>query len=271
MNALYAPDDPKLEEYMAAMRPRIAQGQRTWANDDVIASMTEGVSHYGVQSTRRVKAKVTAVKNRKTGGDGLLLAKSHVTFEDDSDQEYSDMPTKPLVEEDDEEVEQQEQEQVKDLQQEAIIQETANVVEMHPSRMAMLNPDATFSSKPQESNSCTKHQPLPCSNPLPKPVIETVDATEQQQQSPVVLISDTGRLYVKNLSYLCTSDDLHALFEPFGPISEVHIPIHKGTKGSKGYAFILFLLPEHAIKVIKRLISRHTLHWMVIFSKAGVG
>lgn len=33
-------------------------------------------------------ANVVAVKSKKTGGEGILLTKSHVKFQDDSDDEY---------------------------------------------------------------------------------------------------------------------------------------------------------------------------------------
>ena len=46
---------------------------------------------------------------------------------------------------------------------------------------------------------------------------------------------------------------LRKLFEPFGPLSEVHIPIDKASKAGKGFAYILFLLPEHAVQAMTQL------------------
>ncbi|KAF9344668.1 Multiple RNA-binding domain-containing protein 1 [Mortierella sp. NVP85] len=67
------------------------------------------------------------------------------------------------------------------------------------------------------------------------------------------LIADTGRLFVRNLPYTCTEEELRKLFEKYGPLSEVHMPIAKDTKKPKGYAYILYLLPEHAIKAFTAL------------------
>ncbi|KAJ2629382.1 Multiple RNA-binding domain-containing protein 1, partial [Coemansia sp. RSA 1290] len=64
---------------------------------------------------------------------------------------------------------------------------------------------------------------------------------------------ETGRLFVRNLSYMATEDDLRQTFEPFGPLSEVHMPISKDTKRPKGFAYILYLLPEHAVNAYKAL------------------
>ncbi|KAG0162704.1 Multiple RNA-binding domain-containing protein 1, partial [Apophysomyces sp. BC1034] len=66
-------------------------------------------------------------------------------------------------------------------------------------------------------------------------------------------IEDTGRLFVRNLSYFCTEDDLRSLFSKYGTLSEVHMPISRDTKQSKGFAYILYLLPEHAIKAYEAL------------------
>jgi len=58
---------------------------------------------------------------------------------------------------------------------------------------------------------------------------------------------DTGRLFVRNLTYTCTEEDLTALFQKYGPLSEIHMPIDKETKKPKGFAYVLFLLPENAV------------------------
>jgi len=71
--------------------------------------------------------------------------------------------------------------------------------------------------------------------------------------APLDIIADTGRLMVKNLPYTCTPSDIEALFSKFGPLSEVHIPIEKDSKRSRGYAFVLFMLPEHALKAFTSL------------------
>jgi len=46
---------------------------------------------------------------------------------------------------------------------------------------------------------------------------------EDDDIPPAQLIADTGRLFVKNLSFSCTEEDLRNLFEKFGPLSEVII------------------------------------------------
>ncbi|KAI8612512.1 hypothetical protein BC830DRAFT_1136316 [Chytriomyces sp. MP71] len=78
---------------------------------------------------------------------------------------------------------------------------------------------------------------------------------KQDEVPPAEIIADTGRLFVKNLPFSCTVDDLKELFGQFGPLSEVHMSIDKETKKPRGYAFILYLLPEHAVKAYTTLDS----------------
>ena len=66
-------------------------------------------------------------------------------------------------------------------------------------------------------------------------------------------VEDTGRLYVRNLSYTCTSQDLEDLFSPFGQLTEVYLPIDATTKKAKGFAFVQFVFPEQALAAMKEL------------------
>ncbi|KAJ2498315.1 Multiple RNA-binding domain-containing protein 1 [Coemansia sp. RSA 1972] len=88
--------------------------------------------------------------------------------------------------------------------------------------------------------------------PVAKPQSKASDPTAAIA-STIAQIHETGRLFVRNLPYMATEDDLRTTFEPFGPLSEVHMPISKDTKRPKGFAYIAYLLPEHAVKAYKAL------------------
>eukprot|EP00055_Hartaetosiga_balthica_P003226 m.7002 g.7002 ORF g.7002 m.7002 type:complete len:1022 (-) comp2691_c0_seq1:348-3413(-) len=66
-------------------------------------------------------------------------------------------------------------------------------------------------------------------------------------------LDESGRIFVRNLSYLCTEDDLTTLFEPFGHLAELHMPIDEESKKPKGIAFVSYLLPENALKAFNSL------------------
>ena len=63
----------------------------------------------------------------------------------------------------------------------------------------------------------------------------------------------TGRLYLRNLSYSCSEEELSELFEKYGPTTEVFLPVDKNTDKPKGFAFITFMMPEHAVQAFNEL------------------
>ncbi|KAJ1420817.1 hypothetical protein B484DRAFT_452942 [Ochromonadaceae sp. CCMP2298] len=60
---------------------------------------------------------------------------------------------------------------------------------------------------------------------------------------------DASRIIVKNIPYSCTEAEFRAVFEGFGAIQEVHIPLD-GERRGRGYGFVQFLLPEEASTAI---------------------
>ncbi|KAI5697604.1 hypothetical protein M8J75_013004 [Diaphorina citri] len=66
-------------------------------------------------------------------------------------------------------------------------------------------------------------------------------------------IAESGRIFVRNLSYTVTEDDLTKLFEKYGPLAEVILPIDKETDKTKGFALVTYLMPEHATQAYQHL------------------
>ncbi|CAF1389336.1 unnamed protein product [Adineta steineri] len=69
-------------------------------------------------------------------------------------------------------------------------------------------------------------------------------------------IGETGELFVRNLSYRTTEQDLENLFNPFGQITSINMPIDSLTKQPKGFAHVTFMFPEHALKAFNELDGR---------------
>ncbi|KAH8059517.1 hypothetical protein JL721_9254 [Aureococcus anophagefferens] len=58
---------------------------------------------------------------------------------------------------------------------------------------------------------------------------------------------DAGaRLYVANLPYDASEEEILAYFSPHGTVSEVHQPLSKETRAPLGFAFVTFVLPTAA-------------------------
>ncbi len=66
-------------------------------------------------------------------------------------------------------------------------------------------------------------------------------------------VGQSGRLFVRNLTYTVTEDELEALFKPFGPLAEVHLPIDKVSRQVKGFGFVTFVIPENAVQAYTKL------------------
>jgi cold-inducible RNA-binding protein len=61
------------------------------------------------------------------------------------------------------------------------------------------------------------------------------------------------RLYVGNLNYATTEDELHKLFSEVGPVTSVSLVIDRATGRSKGFAFVEMETVEAAETAVQRL------------------
>ncbi|TGZ77715.1 multiple RNA-binding domain-containing protein 1 [Ascodesmis nigricans] len=66
-------------------------------------------------------------------------------------------------------------------------------------------------------------------------------------------VMQTGRLFVRNLPYSATEQDLTSTFAQFGTINEVHLSLDSKTNASKGYAYILYDDPANALSALNAL------------------
>lgn len=85
---------------------------------------------------------------------------------------------------------------------------------------------------------------------------EMEEKKEEEQVSPVdanrAAIETNGRLFVRNLVFSCTQDELTAHFSPFGPIEQVHIPVD-AESNPKGFAYVRFKDASHAVAAYEAL------------------
>ncbi|CBQ71105.1 probable RNA-binding protein [Sporisorium reilianum SRZ2] len=73
----------------------------------------------------------------------------------------------------------------------------------------------------------------------------------EQDQKLVDQIMESGRLFIRNLPFAANEDEIQAFFESFGTVKQVHIPLDKQTKASKGLAFVSFSDPAHALAAFR--------------------
>ncbi|XP_014229300.1 probable RNA-binding protein 19 [Trichogramma pretiosum] len=66
-------------------------------------------------------------------------------------------------------------------------------------------------------------------------------------------IGESGRIFLRNLSYTTTEDEIRQIFEKYGQLTEVNLPVDTTTRKIKGFGTVTFLLPEHAVKAFSEL------------------
>ncbi|CRL01786.1 CLUMA_CG015002, isoform A [Clunio marinus] len=60
-------------------------------------------------------------------------------------------------------------------------------------------------------------------------------------------ICESGKLFFRNLAYNVTEDDIQKLFEKYGAVVEVNVPIDPVSRKIKGFGTVTFMMPEHAV------------------------
>eukprot|EP00007_Cunea_sp_BSH-02190019_P008316 CAMPEP_0174238704 /NCGR_PEP_ID=MMETSP0417-20130205/12152_1 /TAXON_ID=242541 /ORGANISM="Mayorella sp, Strain BSH-02190019" /LENGTH=649 /DNA_ID=CAMNT_0015317573 /DNA_START=11 /DNA_END=1957 /DNA_ORIENTATION=+ len=80
----------------------------------------------------------------------------------------------------------------------------------------------------------------------------TASKKDEEANLPVPDLSETGRLFVRNLSFACSEKELQKLFGKVGRVVECEIVRDTRTGLSSGYGFVRFEQPQHAIQALAR-------------------
>ncbi|KAH8295983.1 hypothetical protein KR018_008983, partial [Drosophila ironensis] len=114
-----------------------------------------------------------------------------------------------------------------------------------------------FFSDFTEKNKVTKAAKKGEAPPSSSPHAATSANTKWKQQNNTIAnednISESGRIFFRNLAYTTTEEELRQLFEQFGPVVEINLPVDKLTRKIKGFGTVTFMMPEHALKAFNTL------------------
>ncbi|KAF6745615.1 rRNA primary transcript binding protein [Ephemerocybe angulata] len=86
-------------------------------------------------------------------------------------------------------------------------------------------------------------------------IIEEVKPEEPKDPIKETILQ-TSRLFVRNLTFSCTEEELSEHFRPYGTISQIHIPLDPNTKQGKGLAYVTFASPAEAVAAYESLDKR---------------
>ncbi|XP_014367177.2 probable RNA-binding protein 19 [Papilio machaon] len=75
----------------------------------------------------------------------------------------------------------------------------------------------------------------------------------QEQTNNEESIGESGSIFVRNLPYVVSEEEVTKTFEKYGPLAEVNMPIDPILRQPKGFATVTFVMPEHAVKAYTEL------------------
>ena len=210
-----AMEDPaqaaELEKFLNAMKTK--SQTKTWENDTDVFSKT-------ANSQPKVNVNVKSVKSKKAGGEGILIPKVHMKFEDEAAEDYFEKS------------------------------EDEDLYEDFPIKRE----DAVGAEdKDAEDAGKTEAQTVTVTPAVTQNTTALATTKSKYEKLSPDMIAESGRLFVRNLSYAITEEDLENLFNQYGPLSQVHLPIAKDTKRPIGMAYILYMLPDDALKAYSAL------------------
>ncbi|XP_055383091.1 probable RNA-binding protein 19 [Condylostylus longicornis] len=103
-----------------------------------------------------------------------------------------------------------------------------------------------------ERNKITKDKKEQCSS---NKVLDTTGKWAKQEGNleNEEDISESGKIFFRNLSYTISEDDIQNLFSKYGPIAEISLPIDPITRKIKGFGTVTYVMPEHAVLAFNEL------------------
>lgn len=66
-------------------------------------------------------------------------------------------------------------------------------------------------------------------------------------------ISESGKIFFRNLTYTVTEEQLQELFGKYGPVADIHLPIDTVTRRIKGFGTVTYVMPENAVQAFSEL------------------
>ncbi|KAM7271765.1 hypothetical protein ACFE04_030979 [Oxalis oulophora] len=222
-------DDPKLQEFLQVMQPRANKSM--WTNDTLVGTAPSTTTI--VPSSKKVgnKKETIELHAKRNNGDDAI-----------SDDDEIQKPKKLAVDEAISDMDYFKSRTKEDWSDSETETETETATD---------NKDEGKNGKVKKAQKQRKEDPSKDSdNQTPEIGKPSSDSKDENDEAV-----ETCRLFVRNLPYAATEEELEEHFSKYGKISEVHLVIDKETKRSKGIAYILYAVSESAARAIQELDS----------------
>ncbi|OTA87862.1 hypothetical protein M434DRAFT_80872 [Hypoxylon sp. CO27-5] len=84
----------------------------------------------------------------------------------------------------------------------------------------------------------------------PDPESDLGESDAETKDEALETVRKTKRLFVRNLPYSATEDDLRSYFKRYGDVEEVHVPM-QDSNNNRGIGFVMFTSPDDAIRAFQ--------------------
>lgn len=244
-------DDPQLQEFLQVMQSRTKS--KLWANDTLVVSTdysNESINRKPTQSKNNIKEKLIEAKVNDKGvikysnsdaSEELDSDDSAVSRDDPiSDMDYFKSRIKKELSESESE----------NSEGEGDVNGKEAKVDLSNKRSRVKNEATVHVDEENDMPDEAERQ-----GPAEVADGEALDPTNPSSSAMDHKegIMETGRLFVRNLPYTASEEELEELFSKFGKVAEVHVVVDKITRRSKGIAYIQYALPESASRASKEL------------------
>ncbi|KAH9790124.1 nucleotide binding [Citrus sinensis] len=236
-------DDPQLQEFLQVMQPRVKS--KMWANDTLIGLMADQKAKVSENISQAIKGGEKSItlhvqsdksnvitdsqateKSKNAAADELMSDMDYFKSRVKKDWSDSESEDDSAGDDDDDDDGEEEEEEENDHNGDSN-EECDSIIK-----------DSIHSGVGEED----------ANGEIVDPGNPSSSSKDVQQE-----VLESGRLFVRNLPYTATEDELREHFSKFGNVSEVHIVVDKDTKRSKGIAYVLYAIPESASRAIEVL------------------
>ncbi|KAI5966960.1 MRD1 [Candida pseudojiufengensis] len=225
-------NDPKFKEYMEVMKP--SHQVKSWAND-TIADGSGGPLNEDLE--RALNGEVT-----KSSSDSYNVIEAK---ENESDDEYNDFNElkHDNVEQADEVIDEEEEMiPLNELDNEQARDTNVSDMDWLKSKSIRIKENGELPETTEDVNTGTADE---------EEIEETAIIPKTQEEQYLEKIQETGRLFIRNISYDATEDDFKNLFSKYGPLDEVHVAVDTRTGKSKGFVYVQFTNTENAVQAFE--------------------
>uniref|UniRef100_A0A060T6X4 Multiple RNA-binding domain-containing protein 1 n=1 Tax=Blastobotrys adeninivorans TaxID=409370 RepID=A0A060T6X4_BLAAD len=236
-------EDDKFKEFLGVMNA--GRAKRIWDNDDILPANSEAAAT-AKPATDPIPAPV--IPEGESDDEYVEVAKPK---DADSDEEEM-MPLSDFSKKDAEGVSEEGSEQYdnedKDEEKET---ESAPVsdfewLQMHRKRIPERQEEEPDHDEKAGNDKVQEE-------PVQEKQQETEPAQPSEHELQVQQVMSSKRLFVRNLLYTTTEDELRQLFAPFGDLEEVHLVVDAKTAKSKGLAYVQYNNADDAVSAFEKL------------------